>query len=64
MVSHFVFASHAYFRSARVPLPKLFVAARAWPSPLASAPDPKPPHRHAQLPRPRLLLDRIRLYSV
>eukprot|EP00965_Chrysotila_dentata_P171383 5655910-Pleurochrysis_carterae.AAC.1 len=25
---------------------------RIWPSPLASAPDPKPPRRHAEPPRP------------
>eukprot|EP00965_Chrysotila_dentata_P148512 4903744-Pleurochrysis_carterae.AAC.2 len=62
IVSPFVFALHAYSRSARAPLPRLLLTARAWPSPPASTPDLKPPRRRVQSPRSRPLPDRTPLY--
>eukprot|EP00965_Chrysotila_dentata_P195436 6176988-Pleurochrysis_carterae.AAC.3 len=45
--SHLKPAPHACSRGAHTPLPKLLVTVRAWPSPPASAPDPKSPRRRA-----------------
>eukprot|EP00965_Chrysotila_dentata_P156014 5155313-Pleurochrysis_carterae.AAC.1 len=58
-------ASHAYSRTARAPLPKLLITARAWPTSLRDcAPDRCHRAGAPQPPRPRSLPSRDYLYFV